>query len=305
MRIPIDLRELEVFVAVATARNFSRAALTLHVSQSALSRSVRIVEHALGARLFDRNTRSVKLTPTGNELLPVARRILSEFDESLSGLSQFIKGRRGQIKISVVPSVASILTTAITQFCVDRPDVGFLVRTDPAAGVLAAVTQGDVDIGVTAQPPPAGTFQYRHLMDDSYVLVCRPDDPLARAARSPVGWDVFQKSRYIASAKGTSTRTEVDAVFTKLGLVPRPVHESTSLPIIGGLIAAGGGITALPAMTFALLDEPALVTRSLKAPKLTRRLGIVTRAGQSQSSVAVAFLDELATVARTRRSASR
>jgi DNA-binding transcriptional LysR family regulator len=81
MRLPIDLRQMEAFVAVATCGNFSQAALALHVSQPALSRSVRLAEDALGARLFDRNSRSVRLTPAGTELLPIARRILGEFDE--------------------------------------------------------------------------------------------------------------------------------------------------------------------------------------------------------------------------------
>ena len=301
MRLPVDLRQMEAFVAVATCGNFSQAALALHLSQPALSRSVRLAEDALGARLFDRNTRSVRLTPAGAELLPIARRILGEFDESLSGLSQFIKGHRGQIKLSALPSMA------IAQFCRDRPNVGFVVRTEPGDAVLAAVSQGVADIGITAQPPPEGLFGYKHLLNDDHVLVCRADDALAHedVIARPAGWEVFQKSRYIASAKGTSTRTATDEVFTQLGLAVRPVHESTSLPIIGGLIAAGLGISVIPTTAFALMNQRDLVTRSLKAPRLTRKIGMVTRSGQSLSSVALAFVELLPGIVQMSRSATR
>jgi DNA-binding transcriptional LysR family regulator len=307
MRLPLDLRQLEAFVAVAEHRNFSQAAVALHVSQPALSRSVRIAEEALGARLFDRNTRSVQLTAAGNELLPIARRVLSEFDDSLSGLSQFLQGRRGRVKLSALPSMGTLLTSAVTSFCIDLPDVSFVIRTEPAEAVLAALTQGEVDIGITAQPPPEGSFEYRHLLNDDHVLVCRADDPLARRGRvgRPVGWQVFQENRYIASAKGTSVRTASDEVFTRLGLAVRPAHESTSLPVIGALIAAGLGISVIPSSAFGLMDQRALVTRPLGPPNLTRSIGLVTRTGQSLSRVTLSFIDHLAAVAHASRSARR
>jgi LysR family transcriptional regulator, carnitine catabolism transcriptional activator len=298
MRIPVNLRQLEAFVAVASCGNFSQAALSLHVSQPALSRTIQMAEDALGARLFDRNTRTVRLTAAGSELLLIARRILAEFDESLGSLSQFIKGHRGQINVSALPSMGALLASAIPQFCVDRPDVGFMVRLEPDAGVLAALSQGVADIGITAQPPPEGEFRYQHLVDDDYLLLCRSDDALGRkeVIRSPVGWGVFQKHPYIASAKGTSIRRAADQVFIQLGLEVRPAHESTSLPIAGAFVAAGLGISVIPATAFALLDQRALVARPLKAPKVTRQIGIVTRAGHSLSSVALAFVDHLAGV---------
>jgi LysR family carnitine catabolism transcriptional activator len=298
MRIPVDLRQLEAFVAVASCANFTQAALSLHVSQPALSRTIRMAEDALGARLFDRNTRTVELTAVGAELLVIARRILVDFDDSLGSLSQFIKGHRGQINVSALPSMGALLTSAISQFCVDRPDVGFMVRLEPDAGVQAALSQGLADIGITAQPAPEGEFRYQHLVDDDYLLLCRADDALAGkdVIRSAASWDVFQKHRYIASAKGTSIRTAADQVFTQLGLAVRPVHETTSLPMIGAFVAAGLGISVIPATAFALLDQRALVARPLKAPKVTRQIGIVTRSGHSLSSVALAFIDHLTKV---------
>lgn len=80
MRVDITLQQLEAFVEVAKTTNFRAAAQALHVSQPALSRTVRIVEDLVGARLFDRDTRHVELTPAGRELLPIALRILENFN---------------------------------------------------------------------------------------------------------------------------------------------------------------------------------------------------------------------------------
>ncbi|MGH9678370.1 MAG: LysR family transcriptional regulator, partial [Candidatus Acidiferrales bacterium] len=79
MLLPLSLRQLEVFVRVAESLSFSEASKALHVSQPALTRNIQQTEHILGARLFDRDTRNVKLSTVGTELLPIARRILEEF----------------------------------------------------------------------------------------------------------------------------------------------------------------------------------------------------------------------------------
>ena len=86
MRIDLSLRQLEAFVQVATSGSFRQAALQLGQSQPALSSAIRRAEQTLGARLFDRDTRQVRITATGQELLPVARRILRDFDHALGDL---------------------------------------------------------------------------------------------------------------------------------------------------------------------------------------------------------------------------
>ena len=91
MRINLTLQQLEAFVELAKTSNFRAAAQALHVSQPALSRTVKLMEDVIGARLFDRDTRHVEITPTGVALLPIATRILENFNNSFSELSQFLR----------------------------------------------------------------------------------------------------------------------------------------------------------------------------------------------------------------------
>jgi LysR family carnitine catabolism transcriptional activator len=173
-----------------------------------------------------------------------------------------------------------------------------MLRVDSADTVLGLIERRDVDIGLTVQPPPDGRFAYQHLHDDEFVLVCRADDPLVTqtATDRPLGWEVFTRRRYIAAAPGSNARTATDSAFMKAGVTVRPSHEvaSTNLPLIGGLVAAGLGISALPVSTLGCLNQPALVSRRLVRPRLNRRVGIVTLSGRTLSLATTGFCEHLA-----------
>ncbi|MFC7557379.1 LysR family transcriptional regulator [Pseudoroseomonas wenyumeiae] len=114
MRINVTPQQLNCFLRISEAGSFSAAAKQLGVSQPALSRTIRLMEEALGTRLFDRDTRNVALTPAGSELRPIAERLLAEFQGAFGELAQFIAGREGRVTIAALPSIAAmLLPTAI------------------------------------------------------------------------------------------------------------------------------------------------------------------------------------------------
>jgi DNA-binding transcriptional LysR family regulator len=298
MRTNLGLRQLEAIVAIAEKGGFSVAAEQLHVSQPALSRTVRLAEESLGAKIFDRDTRSVTLTPAGVELLPIARRIVLEFSDSMSELSQFMEGRRGRVRVSALPSMAqSMLVDVLAGFTAAHPQVEFFLRVDAAETVLGLLESRDIDVGLTVQPPPDGRFAYQHLQDDEFVLICRADDPLAlqKPAGRVLTWTVFEKRRFIAASPGSNTRSATDAAFMRAGMTVRPAHEvaSSNLPLIGALVAAGLGLSVLPASTLACLNQTDLVARRLGAPRMTRKVGIVTLGGRTQSVATKRFCEHL------------
>ena len=298
MRSNLSLRQLEAILAIAEQGNFSSAAEHLHVSQPALSRTIRLAEDSLGARIFDRDTRSVSLTPAGQELLPIARRIVDEFSDSMSELSQFMEGRRGRVRVAALPSMAqSLMVGVVADFSLAHPQIDFVLKVDSADRVLTLLEARSIDIGLTVQPPPDGRFAYQHLQDDEFVLICRADDPLALQSRPGrvLGWDVFAQRRFIAASQGSNTRAVTDAAFMEAGVTLRPAHEvdSSNLPILGGLVAAGLGLTALPGSALSCLNQPGLVSRRLARPDVRRKVGIVTLAGRTQSVATARFIEQL------------
>lgn len=292
MRVNLTLQQLEAFEKVATVGSFRAAAQVLFVSQPALSRTIRVAEDILGTRLFDRDTRHVELTPAGHELLPIARRILQEFDSAFSELSQFVDGRRGHITVASLPSVGvAILPSVIAALRQELPDVGFTLEEAPAAPLLTLVDEGLVDFGIMVEPRDDSRLRYTHLFNDPFVLVCRRDDPLAQLKSTK--WTAFAGRPYINSSSQGSIGPIVDAVLQQQGIKAMPAYEYPSVAACGAMVAEGLGITALPKLALGLVASSELTVVPLQSPLVNRRIGIVTRVGKSLSPVAARMVQHL------------
>jgi len=297
MRMKVTLHQLEVFLSVAELRSFTEAGRALNVSQPALSRTIRQIEDGVGARLFDRDTRNVELTPAGRELAPIARRILGEFEGAFSELAQFVEGRSGRVTVAALPSIAAaILPATIERFRHGHPQVDFTIRDALSDVIVSAVDEGHADLGVTVRPPVSERLAYRPLLSDEFVLVCRADDPLAGDAAVP--WSVFEGRAFIAMASSSSVRAMTDAAFLQAALAVKPLYECEHIATAGSLIAAGLGVTALPRLTLPLIGFARMSVRPLEQPILSRSIGVVTRIGRSLSPAAQAFLTALIEDAR-------
>lgn len=292
MRINVNLQQLEAFLHVAAKGNFRAAAQSLNVSQPALSRTVRLAEEMLGVRLFDRDTRHVEITAAGRELLPIARRIVGEFDDAFSELAQFLEGHSGHVRIAALPSLGvAVLPAAIAAFRAVRPEVEFSIFDASAQPLLAAINEGHADFGISVRPAPDKRFAYRHLLDDPFVLICRKDDPLAQ--QKVASWSACATRPFIASSPASSIRPVTDAVFVQKGIALRPAFECANSAIGGALVASGLGISAMPRLTLRLIDCTLLAAVPLVRPAAARQIGIVTRNGRSLSPAATAFIDSL------------
>ncbi|HNJ45384.1 MAG TPA: LysR family transcriptional regulator, partial [Ottowia sp.] len=174
MRLDLSLRQLEAFVQVADSGSFRRAAARLGQAQPVLSRLIGQAEQTLGARLFDRDTRRVEITPAGRELLPLAQRLLRDFDDTLGDFGAFMAGRSGRVSMVVLPSVSvAWVPRAMAAFARTHPQVNFALAEAPADTLLALLEAGRADFGISVRPAPQQRLHYRHLQDDPFVLVCR------------------------------------------------------------------------------------------------------------------------------------
>lgn len=293
MRARLTVHELEAFLQVAECKNFRIASEHLHVSQPALTRTIKTMEGKLGVRVFDRNTRRVDLTSAGQELLPIARRIVLEFDSSLSDLSEFVAGRRGNVTIASVPSVAAaLLPRAIAVYEQSYPNVVLGLHPLPAERALALLVDGAADFALSSPPfNEVAGIDYEPLLKDEFVLICRKSDPFAKLERA--AWSRLTERPFLASGEGTSVRRITDRVFAETGQRITPKYESSSLALIGAMAAAGLGITAIPRMTMRLLDASDLAVVPMEAPPVYRELGILTRKDRFLSTAVTRFIDVL------------
>lgn len=294
MRTSLNLRHLEAIVSIAQHKSFSAAAVELHVSQPALSRTIRLVEEALGTPIFDRRPRTVELTAAGEELVAIARRTLLEFNESMRALCDTIEGKKGKVRVAVIPSMGQFLRDAAQRFSAMHPHVQFIFGIESTETILNLLEAREVDFALTVQPPPNDDLLYQHLFDDEYVLVTHKSHPLAAeyGKAKAVPWARLEHCDFIAAKKESNTRSATDAAFTQVGMRIRPKHEVTSTDpaFIAELVASGFGVSVLPASSLMVSDTQRLTALRLKDPMLKRRIGIVTFAGRTLSGAANKFL---------------
>jgi LysR family transcriptional regulator, carnitine catabolism transcriptional activator len=297
MHIRLNLPQLSTFLRLAEIGRFGETAEALGVSQPALSRAIRQIEERLGTRLFDRDTRKLQLTPAGRRLETLAQRLIHEYQDVFAEFDDFIAGRQGVVRIATFPSVAAMLLPgAIVRFRERQPDVRIEIWEDVGVPVHRAVLEGRADIGLATPPSATSDLQYRPLLNDEVVLICRTDDVLMH--RDEYEWSIFATRPFVTTSRETGLRTMIDQALEKANVAAEPLFNCKQPTTIGSLVNAGVGIAALSRLTFAQLDSPTLTYRKLRNPTVERSIGVVTHAARSLAPAAHLFLKELDVQAR-------
>ncbi len=287
-RINLDLFELQVFLRVAELGSFRLAAEDVGLSGPALSRMIARTEARLGARLFDRDTRNVRLTPQGQTLRGVAQRILSETESALTAYRGYLEAERGRVTLAGLPSVtAGLLPDVIAKFMEQRPEVDIHITDALSDGVVSAVLEGRADLGFAAGLTE-GTegLSFRPLLEDRFVAIGGAD---YLTEDRPYRWAELIRQPFVAMAPGTSVRTLSEAAAVQAGVMLTPRFEVSHLATAGALVAAGLGVGALPLLTLPVLGRAPHRVRPLEDPVMIRRIGVVWAAGTTLSPAAQAF----------------
>ena len=288
MRRP-RLSSLRLFMRVAHAGSFSEAARLMNTSQPALSRSIRLLEEELGVRLFDRDTRNLRLTSPGAALLPIVERLTTDFDQALLEVQESFSGRRGRVVVGALPSVAaSLIPELIASFQVTHPLVDIVIRDSLSGSLYQQMLERQIDFAVTTPPEAGDDFVYQHLLSDPCVLVCRLGDELDRPG--PITWKAFEERPFVAMAPRSSVRVMTDMALAKADVVTRPLFECSQMGTVGALIAQGLGISAVPLSTLPLMHQTTITSRPLISPVVERSVGVANLRSRSLSPSATAFM---------------
>lgn len=288
----LTLQQLVAFVQLAESGGFRDAAIVLGVSQPALSRMIQQIEARLESRLFDRDTRKARLTPAGECLYPLAKRIMQEYEKAFAEYDEFAAGRRGIVRISALPSLAAMLLPGvIARFRQEHPDVDIDIREDIGAPVYQGLLDRVTDIGLAPPPQSSDDLRYKPLLRDEVVLVVRRDDPLAR--KKSLDWSILAERNFITTSRETGLRAMIDHALQEAGVQAEPLLSSKQPATVGSLVDAKVGIGVLSRLTLAQLDSNSLVGVPLRDPVVARSLGVVTHIGRSLSPGARMILTEI------------
>jgi LysR family carnitine catabolism transcriptional activator len=286
----VTLRQIRAFTVVARRGSFTRAAETLHISQPALTLSIKQLERSLGLDLFDRTTRRVILTVEGEDFLPTAERLMEDFETALADLNAVAENKRGHVRVAAIFSVAiALLPQTVLAFADAHPRVSVQLLDDNSQGVRRWVRLGVVDFGFAAKdedPELDFTLMFR----DVIGFAARKGHPLLKG-KGPLHWGRLAGYDYLGFAEDTGIHA---AISERPGLpenIRSPRLKFSATPVLEATLRRSNGITVLPALAFPDGPRNGLNFRLLDEPKIEREVYLVTRKGRSLGRAAQALLD--------------
>ncbi len=294
----VTIRQLRAFSAVAAHGSFTAAANHLSLTQSALSVLVRELERVLGVRLFDRHTRSVRLTDAGRDFLPHVARAFVELEGGAAAVADLRDKKRGLLRVGAPQLLAcTLLPTVIAAFRGRYPAIDVRLVDTPPEGMLPRVTSGDAELAIGPDASIGPELARLPLMRSSHQLVCPRDHPLAR--RPKARWQDVARHAFIAPTRDFMKRLAPELATLARPVTLVPAHEVSYMTTALGLTAAGIGITACPSYAMPFVEGYGLAMRPLVEPVFHRTICAFALAGRSLSPAAEAFVEVLReTVAR-------
>jgi DNA-binding transcriptional LysR family regulator len=293
-------RQLEYVVAIAETGTFTAAAERCHVAQSALSHQISSLERHLRARLFERSSRSVRLTEAGQSLLPVARRVLGEMAGIRDELRSIDPMVRGPLRIGATQTAVRVLN--LPQILVDYdqeyPEVEVSVAAGAGFKLISGLRSADFDIALGALdgpvPPPDVRFiPFGHL--EPLVAVMSGDHPLA--GRTSVRLrELAAASRFIDFQPRTALQNKIRAMAEAVGAERRVMCELGTITEMVRMAATGAAVTIVPrAFTLDIKGQPGppdgIRTLRLVEPDAYLTLGFFCNRDRAASAAVRAFLD--------------
>lgn len=292
MRNNFEFLDLKAFLAVLDLGSFNEAARQLNLSQPALSRRIKGLEEAVGAQLIERTTRHVAPTQIGRELLPLVRRLVDEFEDSILSISDLGGRHRAQVTIASVPTAAFYFLPRVVQsFNQKFPGIRFRILDLSANEGLDAVANGEVEFGINITGAARADLNFTPLIEDPFVLACRRDHPLATA--KSLTWADLAGHPLIGVSKTSGNRAVLDRALATAQVQLNWFYEVNHLSTSLGLVEAGLGISVMPKLATPQLEHPVIATVPLKGPLVSRTIGLVERRGGRLSPAAIRFREML------------
>jgi LysR family transcriptional regulator, hydrogen peroxide-inducible genes activator len=286
----MELHQLRYFCAVADTGSFSRAAEHSHVSQPSLSQQILKLESELGARLFDRLGRSVRLTEIGKAFLPRARTVLRELEAARGDVVESKDSISGQVAVGVIPTVAPyFLPQVLASFSRQFSESTVTVIEEITPILLERLRAGTIDIAVLALPVRGTEFDALPLLTEPLFAALPKKHILAR--RSTVALRDLRKEPFLLLRDGHCFRENAVAACDRARLSPQVIFESGQFSSLLGLVGAGMGISLVPAM--AVDRRPQVRFIRISDSGSTRTIGALTLRGRSLSRAHHAFLSSL------------
>jgi LysR family hydrogen peroxide-inducible transcriptional activator len=287
----MEVQQLRYVCAIAETGSFSRAAERCQVAQPSLSQQILKLEEDLGAKLFDRLGRSVRLTEAGRAFLPHARSILGQIETARSSVADKTADVRGSVSVGVIPTIAPYMMPGYTTvFTRKYPEAKLRIVEETTPILIESLRSLSVDLAILSLPLRHKDLELFPLRTEPLFVVLPADHP--RAANKALALKDLRGESFVMLRDSHCFRDLSLAACSQAGVTPRIVFESGQFSSLLGMVAAGVGISLVPEMA---IDQNAGCRYvRLTDPRATRTIVAAILRGRSFNRVQRAFLSEIA-----------
>jgi len=280
------LRHIRYLLAVAEHRNFTRAAEALHVSQPTLSQQIRQLEDSLGAALFDRSGRSIRLTDAGEAYVRFARLALQDLEAGKRAMHDVQDLSRGSLRLAMTPTfTAYLIAPLLHRFHSLYPGITLSVEEMTQDRLEAALAEDRLDIGIAFTGMHLADIQSEALFSETLSLMVGATHP--QAIGKVLTADGLEQQSLVLLSQDFATRQHIDLYCRQHGIVPRIAIEANSISAIVELVRRGQLATILPAAI--ALEQPGLQALALTPELPQRTVALLSRRGAWRSAACQAF----------------
>jgi LysR family transcriptional regulator, hydrogen peroxide-inducible genes activator len=285
----MEVHQLRYFCAVARMGSFTRAAEEEGVAQPSLSQQILKLESEMGAPLFERLGRSVRLTPCGELLLPQAHAILRQFADARHSVQGLLAGVKGRLVIGAIPTVMPYLVAnRISGFLKEYPDVDLQLVENTTSRLVDGLQAGDLDLAILSLPLSIPDIVCSDLFREQILLAIPLNHRLAQV--KTVALRELRQEKFLLLREGHCFRDNALAACRKARITPNAVFETDQFASIFALVAAGVGVSLVPAMAVEGAKDCSLLPIE---PESSRRVGYAFMRRQFRPPAQGAFIEWL------------
>lgn len=284
----VSFRQLQIFVCIAQSHTFAQAAEKMCLSQPALSSAIKKMESQLGGLLFSRTTRKVELSPEGRQFLPVALRLIDDWQAAFSDLHNLFSLGQGTLSIAAMPSFAAgLLPSILQQFKTEFPNIKLSVADVVMESVIKDVQAGRAEIGFSFEHEKMDGLEFHSILTDNFIAVLPSSHPLSE--NKVLSWSQIALYPFVAMNKGSAIRQWIDSFMVINNLSLNIVVEASQLATLGQFVKHDLGVSVVPALCEEQMSRKDLVCLKIHPSSLSKRVGIIRQKNGNLSSVASSF----------------
>ncbi|CUB06015.1 LysR family transcriptional regulator [Marinomonas fungiae] len=288
----MNIKQVKAFLSVAESLSFAQAANQLHLSQPALSLAIKGLEEALGGKLLTRTTRTIALTPEGDALVPIAKRLLAQWQDAEDEMKQRFALQMGKISIAAMPSFAgSLLPKAIQQYHQRFPNIQIAIDDVLSDIVVERVANNSVELGVTFEPQHSEGLTFYPLYNDEFIAILPNHHPLA--SQQELTWAALLQHNFITLQRPSSVRKMIENTLKDANIDLTVAFDAHQLTTVIRMVSEGMGVAVVPATCRQQIREQNVVERPITSPSIARTVGVICKPRSMLSIAAAAMLDTL------------